>query len=157
MRKVRAWLTIAALLLSPLVAVGISQLLERQRERRALKYGVLTALLATRHSPFADDRLRALGVVELHFHGDPEVVRLYREYLDLLANDGLNTASGFTLRDRKLVELTDAMARSLGLKRPAPDARGWNDAAYVREAYERDQKSQTLQDAMLRFYSKMQA
>jgi hypothetical protein len=87
---IRDWLSadgleIAAIALSPLIALRISAKLERNRDEDNRKLWVLQTLMATRHAPFADDRIRALNMIDVLFRNDDAVRSARRELLASLS------------------------------------------------------------------------
>lgn len=114
MADFRSWLELAALALSPLIAVLVSIWIQNRQEKRRFKFGVLYALVANRYALFADERLKALNAIDLIFRDDLAVRKLYKEYLELLSNQGMENKQGYKTRDNKLSELIGAMARTLG-------------------------------------------
>ena len=153
---VRPWLELLALAFSPLIAVQVSEQLRRRQEGRNQKLWVLWTLVSTRHSLFADDRLRAINSVEFYYHDAPNVRRTFQDYISLLGNEGMNNPQGFAERDRKLTELVDEMALALGYGqtfRSLDFQRGYVPK-HVAQEMEQQQKQQQLTDAMLAFYSR---
>jgi hypothetical protein len=74
------WLTITAILLGPILAVQISQWLDRRRDRLYRKIWVFQTLMATRVTTLNQEHVRALNAIEFEFHGsnkgDHRVLRL---------------------------------------------------------------------------------
>jgi hypothetical protein len=70
--------------------------------------------MATRHSPITDENVRALNMIDVLFHDKASVRRLWREYYDMLANEGLNHPDGWKQRQTKNLELLQEMAKVLG-------------------------------------------
>jgi hypothetical protein len=103
-----------AILLSPVIAVGISLYIQHRREQRNQKLWIFNTLMATRHSPITDENVRALNMIDVVFHDSPRVRELWREYFEMLNNQGLNNALGFERRQRKNLEMITEMAKVLG-------------------------------------------
>ena len=156
--NLRAWLELLALAFSPLIAVQVSERLRKRQERRNQKLWVLWTLVSTRHSQFADDRLRAINSVEFYYHDSPSVRKLFQEYMTMLGNEGLNNTQGFAERDRKLTELVDEMARTLGYGKTfsSLDFQRGYVPKYLGQVMEQQQKQQQLNEAMLAFFTKAQ-
>jgi hypothetical protein len=84
-------LQIAAIALSPLIALRISAARERKRDGENRKLAILQTLMATRHSPFADDRIRALNIVDVLFYDNATVRTAHRALMmSLSKSEGLN-------------------------------------------------------------------
>jgi len=105
---------IIAILLSPLVAVLVTRWLQKRKERRQDQLTVLASLIATRCEPLSPEAVRSLNVIDLFFHDKPAVRKLWREYYEMLSNEGLNNPSGYQQRTKKNIELITAMANALG-------------------------------------------
>lgn len=89
-------LEILAIALSPLIALQISANIERGRDEENRKAALLRdeenrklyalqTLLATRHSPFADDRIRTLNMVDVLFQNDDAVRKARHELMKSLS------------------------------------------------------------------------
>jgi hypothetical protein len=106
--------SILAILLSPLIAVGVTVWLQNRKERRDQKRWILGTLVATRHTPVNDEVVRALNMIDVVFHDSPAVRRLWREYYDMLSNPSLDNRPGYQQRQVKNLEMITAMAREVG-------------------------------------------
>lgn len=82
------WLTLAAILLSPLIAVQVEKWLERRREEKGRKLMVFRALMANRAAKLSQAYVEALNMIDLTFTGerDRAVREKWRECLDKFAN-----------------------------------------------------------------------
>lgn len=89
-------ITLAAILLSPAIALGVSLWAQHSKERRDAKRWVLTTLLSTRHSQITDESVRALNLIDAVFYNSPTVRTLWREYFEMLGNEGLNNPQGWS-------------------------------------------------------------
>lgn len=105
---------IVAVIFSPIVAVLVTLWYQHRKERRDSKRWILTTLLATRHSPILDETVRALNLIDVVFHDSNRVRELWREYFDMLNNEGLNNPSGWSQRQKKNLEMITEMAHALG-------------------------------------------
>lgn len=144
---------ISAILLSPLVAVLVTQHLERSRRKKNFRRAVLQTLLANRHNKVSNEMVQAINVVEFAFHDCPQVRKLFREYIDMLGNNGLTaTDEGWSQINEKFGDLTTAMAKSAGLGKNL----SYQDMVrvYVPQAFAlNNERTQQLSDAMLNFFS----
>jgi Family of unknown function (DUF6680) len=138
-----------AVLLSPLVAVLVSMWLQDRKERRQHQFQILGTLIATRAEPLSPEAVRALNVIDLVFHDKDSVRRLWREYFDMLNNQGLNNPQGFAQRSKKNLELITEMAKSLGYGR-AISHLDVDRVYYPVGAWAQTQKNQEIQDELLR-------
>jgi hypothetical protein len=105
---------IVAILLSPVIAVGVTLWYQARKERRDTKRWLFSTLIATRHSPLTDESVRALNMIDVVFSSSQRVRQLWREYYDMLHNEGLNNPAGWAARSRKHLELITEMAKVLG-------------------------------------------
>ena len=103
-----------AILLSPVIAVAITLWYQSRKEKRDAKRWIVQTLMATRHSPITDETVRALNLVDIVFHDAPSVRRLWREYFDMLCNQGLHNPQGWSSRQKKNLEMLTEMARVVG-------------------------------------------
>jgi hypothetical protein len=108
------WVNILAILLSPVVAVLVTVFLQSRKEKRNQKLWIFNTLIATRHSPIVDENVRALNMIDVVFHDSARVRQLWREYFDMLCNEGLNNPNGWSQRQKKNLELITEMAKVVG-------------------------------------------
>lgn len=132
------WLTILAILLSPVIAVLVTLWMQFRRQARDRQLVVLITLFANRHQPVANECVQALNAIDVVFGSNARVRQLWREYYDMLGNAGLNNPNGFEQRQAKNRELIYAMAQSLGFR----GAISHNDMerVYIPEAMGRDRE-----------------
>lgn len=107
-------LTVLAILLSPAIALGVSIWMRKRNERLQYKKAIFTSLMATRHKFDLEEKVRALNLIDVVFHDDKEVRKIWREYFDMLGNPGLNNELGWKQRGIKNLELIRAMAKASG-------------------------------------------
>lgn len=130
-----AWLSsygveVLAIALSPLIALRISADIERKRDEenrqlalardeQARKLQILATLMATRHSPYADDRIRALNTIDVLFPNDMTVRDARRELMASLSKTPKTSPSGapdselFDEWNERQWDLVSAIARVL--------------------------------------------
>ncbi len=106
----------AAILLSPLIAVLVSIWLQRHHQKRDRQLYILTTLYANRHAPISEACVQALHAIDIAFSQHKRVRQLWREYYEMLGNVGLNNPTGFQQRHEKNRDLIHAMAKSLGYR-----------------------------------------
>ena len=118
---------IAAMLLSPLIALRVSQSLSDRKEKRKRKLEIFHTLMATRGSlgamgRMAPEHVKALNMIDIEFHGDKKskpILDAWKAYLDHLNNSAPpNTQPALEVwnakRDDLLVDLLYAMSLALG-------------------------------------------
>lgn len=112
-------LVIAATMLSPLIAVQVTQYLERRRHTRDRKEKVFKTLMATRSSRVSIAHVEALNAIDIEFYGTDKrskaVTRAWAAYID-----NLNKVPGGDLmpvwiarNDQLFIELLQRMAEAL--------------------------------------------
>ena len=107
-------INIAAILLSPLIAVLVTLWFQRRKEKRDAKLWTLGTLVSTRHVGPTDEKVRALNMIDITFRDSAEVRRLWHEYFGMLNNVGLNNPLGWQQRQTKNLEMLAAMAKHVG-------------------------------------------
>lgn len=84
-------LVLLAIFFGPIVAVQVTQMLDRKRQKRYGKEFVFKALMRTRTTPLNPFRVEALNMIDVEFYGDDkrneDVVAAWREYSDHLNKD----------------------------------------------------------------------
>lgn len=114
-------LTIAAILLAPLVAVQVQKWLEVFREERGRKLWIFKTLMATRAANVSPDHVQALNMIDLEFRGRryKKVTDAWKAYLDHLASfpkeeDETEQKRWGENRVDRLASLLIEMGKSLG-------------------------------------------
>jgi hypothetical protein len=118
--SLESWLTIAAILLSPFLAIFAQKQIDRLREKRNLQIRIFRELMVTRNSTLSPRHVEALNAVPLEF-GDEgkekEVLDAWKEYLDHLGTDSTKDPQGWAARGFDLlVEVLHKMSGCLGYK-----------------------------------------
>jgi hypothetical protein len=107
-------ISIIAILLSPLIAVMVSIRVQDWKEKRHHRRYIFSTLMSTRHQVISDEIVRALNMVDVAFLNKRAVRRLWKEYLEMLNNEGLNNPLGWEQRSQKRLELIQEMAKAVG-------------------------------------------
>jgi hypothetical protein len=110
----RDWISIIAILSSPAIAMGVSLWFQDRRDKLQQKRFLFTSLMATRHHIISEEMVRALNMIDVVFHDNDRVRQLWREYLGMLNNQGLNNEQGYKQRDKKRLELIQEIATAVG-------------------------------------------
>ena len=106
-------INIIAVLISPVVAVGVTLWWQARKEKRARKDQLFGTLMMHRgQSPYPPEMNRALNLIEIVFADDSAVITRWREYFDLLRADSSPAISN--ARGHKVLELLSAMSSALG-------------------------------------------
>src|SRR5690349_11944146 len=89
-------LSVIAVLLSPLIALQVSEVLQRRREKRQRRLHVFKTLMATRASGLAPDHVQALNMIDIEFHGSDArskaVLNAWKAHLDQLTSQQVDAA-----------------------------------------------------------------
>lgn len=114
---IKDWLVIISTMLSPLIAVQVTKLIERGRLRRDEQMGIFKTLMATRAANLDPRHVESLNVIDVVFHGssrrETEIRRHWKEYLDHLNDRHYPRDSWGVRRVELLVDLLHAMATFL--------------------------------------------
>lgn len=140
------WITIAAILLGPVVAIMTSQYLDKVRADKQRKLDVSRTLMQTRSMQISPKHVGALNLVELEFRDCPRVIYSWKEYLAHLGEElpPLRKKDKYDLAAQKrntlLTTLIDEMAKVLGIKvaqleilRGNYVPQGWADAEWEQQ------------------------
>ena len=108
------------ILLAPLVAIQVTEYLQKRKEARGRCLWIFKTLMATRASRLSLDHVQALNMIDIEFHGrgkkSKAVLEAWKAYLNLL---GLPVTPETwqvwaSRRDDLFVELLYTMAQDLG-------------------------------------------
>lgn len=115
---IKDWLVILATLLSPVIAVQVTEFINRRRQTRDEQLRVFRVLMATRASTLDVSHVQALNSIDVIFNGksvkQEAVRRQWRQYLDHLNDKNYPREHWETKRKELLVDLLDTMGRHLG-------------------------------------------
>jgi hypothetical protein len=111
-------LTIAAIAISPLIAVQVTRLLDDRNEERGRKLQVFKSLMATRAYSLAPAHVEALNRIDLEFSSrkpkEKAVVDVWQQYLDHLGSPQVDAHAWAVRRTDLLVDLLYVMGQTLG-------------------------------------------
>lgn len=106
-------ITIIAVFLSPIVAVLITVWYQNRKEKRGTKINLFMTLVSTRDQvPVDYSYVLALNRIDVVFHKQKDILRLWHEYYDILGQKVVDDVA--RRRDHKRIELLSAMAKHLG-------------------------------------------
>jgi hypothetical protein len=112
------WLVILATILSPLIAVRVTEYLNRGRQSRDEQLRIFRTLMTTRASTLDVAHVQALNTIDVAFNGKSSkleaVRRQWKQYLDHLNDKNYPQEQWEAKRRELLVELLDTMGRHLG-------------------------------------------
>ncbi len=114
------------ILLAPLVAVQISEFLQKRKEGRARRVELFKTLMATRASRLSGDHVKALNMIDIEFHGTDRrsrrVLEAWKAYLNHL-NTPLPPEVWLSRGNDLFFDLLFAMAQGLGYSMDKTDMR----------------------------------
>ncbi len=130
---------VASVLVSPLLAVQATLMIQHYREKRERRLSVFKALMRTRASGLHPDHVQALNSIHVEFYGSDAktvaVLRSFKAYLEHLNTGDPSTSAWATRKDDLFTDLLFAMGRCLGydfdmtdIRRTAYFPRGYGDA-----------------------------
>ena len=117
--SLEGWLTIAAIILGPILAVQAQKWVERKREERVRKLFLFRELMATRAARLSQRHVEALNLIDLEYDqtkpAHKPVQEAWRSYLDALgiSNDPQHQDVIFEKRNRAFIELMYQMGKYL--------------------------------------------
>ena len=116
--ELKDWLVVISTLLSPLIAVQVTEYLNRRRQNQDEQLRTFRTLMATRASNLDVAHVQALNSIDVIFNGksvkQEAVRRNWKQYLDHLNDKGYSREHWETRRKDLLVDLLDTMGQHLG-------------------------------------------
>jgi hypothetical protein len=114
------------ILVSPLLAVQVTESLQKRKEARGRRLWIFKTLMATRASRIAHDHVQALNMIDLEFRGggrgSKTVIEAWKAYLNHL-NTQMPPEVWAPRGDDLFFDLLFAMAQSLGYNMDKTDIR----------------------------------
>lgn len=106
-------INIIAVIVGPIVAVGITLWYQDRKEKRDAQYRLFTVLMAHRKSnPPTFDLVNGLNLIDVVFSQHRKTVDLWHEYYAMLGQKDVN----WQIADSKYLDLLASMAKVLGYK-----------------------------------------
>jgi hypothetical protein len=149
--KLEGWLTIAAIILGPLLAFAVQNWRDKRHERDLRKTDIFRRLLLTLKVPMAPNHVDALNSIPLEFYSHAEIMSAWRLYTSHL-NDGARLrAEPQRWGEKKfdlLVDLVCKIAKTLDYDHI--DAATLRDNLYVPKGYQDvEEQGQQMRAALL--------
>jgi hypothetical protein len=114
------WLTLAGIVLSPIVAVIISLWIEGRRRKRDGQMAVVRMLIATSHLPADPSWSTAINLLRVEFASSAPVMQAFKNYQQVIRRERPATDQGIALlqEDVKAVQikLLSAVLADVGMK-----------------------------------------
>ena len=112
------WIYTISVLLAPLIALQVSEILQKRKEARSRRLWIFKTLMATRASRLNFEHVQALNMIDIEFHGngakDKAVLESWKAYLNHFNTRGLSPENWVTRGDDLFIDLLHAMSRRLG-------------------------------------------
>ena len=119
--KLETWLTILAIVISPLLAFEVQRERDNRRERRARKLEIYRKLMMTLKAPMAPSHVDAINSIQVEFYArkgaEKKVLEAWRLYTSHLNQPELQRKDPNRWLEKKfdlLVELVYLMGQALG-------------------------------------------
>lgn len=110
--------TLIAVFFGPIIAVQLSQYLERNRQKKAGKEWVFKTLMRTRATVVNPNHVEALNMIDVEFYGNNKknknVVAAWKLYLDNLGDQNTQKEIKYAKRSDLFLDLLYTMAIALG-------------------------------------------
>jgi Family of unknown function (DUF6680) len=123
------WIYMFTIMLAPLIAVQVTEYLQKHKEARARKFWLFRTLMATRATKLSLEHVQALNTIDIEFRGTGKrfkaVVEAWKAYLNHLNTQMPPDAWQLwaSRRDDLFVDLLYSMAQSLGYSMDKTDLR----------------------------------
>ena len=134
--KLEAWLTIAAILLGPLLAFEVQRERDNRRERRGKKLDIFRRLMMTLKVSLNPNHIDAINSIQVEFHKDKKVLSAWRLYVSHLNDRAGKMADEARRQDKRfdlLVDVVYEIAQRLRYK--DIDRTAIRDNNYVPQGY----------------------
>jgi hypothetical protein len=149
--KLEGWLTIAAIVLGPLLAFAVQNWRDKRHERDRRKTDIFRRLLLTLKSQMAVNHVDALNSIPLEFYSHADVMSAWRLYASHLNNGAMLRAEPQRWGEKKfdlLVDLVLKIAKTLDYDHI--DAATLRDNVYVPKGYQDvEEQGQQMRAALL--------
>lgn len=109
-------MNIIAVIVGPIIAVIITLAYQRYKEKQDIKHRVFLTLMGHRKSiPISFALVEALNTLDVIFHANNKVIRLWHEYYESLCQTAPDSRT-LENQKHKYLELLSAIAEDLGYK-----------------------------------------
>ncbi len=107
--------SIAAIIISPVVAVLISMWAQNRNEKRNKQFGIFNILMSQRQEKANESIVGALNMIDVAFHDSDKVRALWHDYYyDMLGKEGHNKPTDWSHKNRLKLEMLTEIAKVLG-------------------------------------------
>lgn len=112
---------VIATMLGPVLAVWVTRRIDDARRVRERRMNVFRSLMATRRAALAPERVVALNMVEIEFHGIEPVKNAYREVMRHINHSRPLPQNWVDQQQKLLTKLTSEIGKVLGYELPQLD------------------------------------
>ena len=110
------WMNIIAVITGPVIAVIITLVYQRHRLQQDIRHNLFLTLMTHRKAiPPSAALINALNILDVVFHKNPTVLKLWHEYFEILCQPN-PTPPMHELQKKKYLDLLSEIARSLKYK-----------------------------------------
>ncbi len=150
--KLEGWLTIAAIIVGPLLAFAVQNWRDKRHERDRRKTDVFRRLLLTLKVPMSPNHVDALNSIPLEFYSHQDVMSAWRLYASHLNNGEMLRDEPKRWGEKKFDLLVDLVVRiAKSLDREHIDAATLRDHLYVPKGYQDvEEQGQQIRAALLK-------
>ncbi|MBX7481220.1 DUF6680 family protein [Qipengyuania qiaonensis] len=114
------WLTLLAIVLGPIIAVVITLIIQRTREKRERRLVIVRMLMATRHLPGDPNYSTAINLIPIEFYDEAGVIAALKEYKRATGQDRPILPDGNARVNQEVataqIKLISAILQSLGMR-----------------------------------------
>lgn len=111
------WLpNVIAIILAPLIALQVSQVVEQWKEKRRRRFEIFKTLMSTRGTNLAPQHVEALNLIDVEFYNRKQVIEAWRQYYNHLHDRQADDNAWENVRRERLTVLLFEMSNVLGYK-----------------------------------------
>lgn len=109
-------LTIAAIIIGPILSLQIQKMLEDYKEKKDRKLNIFKTLMRTRGTRLSPEHVNALNMIDIEFIKYRDITNAWKSYLDILSSTNFETKMDLWImeRDKLFVELLTNIGTQVG-------------------------------------------
>jgi hypothetical protein len=120
MSALQFWINVVALILSPLIAVQVTEVIRGFKQRRERRLWIFRVLMVNRGTAgLAPETVQALNLIDLDYRNTKAVLKAWESYFQHL-NTAVTGEEWGKEKEARLKDLLAAMAKDLRYKPPHP-------------------------------------
>ena len=105
---------IIILIVSPILSVIITEVIQKQKIKRLQKVTLFTTLIMNQNRTLSEGMAKILNLVNVVFYNNEGIIKISTEYYNCLSNDELSDEAGKELKNKKYNELINIIAEDIG-------------------------------------------